>query len=505
VNPTTLKASYSPPASCKVYTPFSVAEAVIKATRPKPALSWLEPSAGRGAFLAALHGIGVSSDRITAIDLDPVPQRADRWANFHRGIDFLKWSGITTQRFDRIVGNPPYVPLDGLPRDERERITASSGLRGTGNLWAAFVVCSLKLLRAEGAFGMVLPAACEYANYAEPLRARLRNSFEALHVCRCSRPIFPDVEEGAVILIGLRYGKPNRLVARHECVDIRTLVESLSQIKNTKQRSRSKIPLQGTVGCHTVPFGALATVRIGAVTGDAGYFLMNESRRAELGLPRRATIPVVSKAQHLFVAELTEKRFFRLSKNGERVWLFRPLSRDVGHPRVQRYLNLKPAKRGCRKGRYKIKIRNLWYKTPLPRRPHAFVSGMSDLGPWLCFNKTPGVSATNTLYTVRFRSCLTASQRVAVALALLTSSAQSQIANKKRRYAGGLSKVEPCDLAQIRIPPPTQANGAIDTYRRAVRFLVEGDRKRATKLADDFFLRRGKAKVFSRAQVHADR
>ena len=38
-----------------------------------------------------------------------------------------------------------------------------------------------------------------------------------------------------------------------------------------------------------------------------------------------------------------------------------------------------------------------WYHMPMPSRPHGFVTGMSQHGPVICFNRMRGLSATNTL------------------------------------------------------------------------------------------------------------
>ena len=43
----------TPPASCKVYTPGDLAEAMVRALGDFPGATWLEPSHGNGAFVQA--------------------------------------------------------------------------------------------------------------------------------------------------------------------------------------------------------------------------------------------------------------------------------------------------------------------------------------------------------------------------------------------------------------------------------------------------------------------
>src|SRR5690242_14973426 len=104
-----------PPASCKVYTPADLAYAIVRALGDGTAELWLEPSHGKGAFVEAIAGVGVQRNRITAVDLDNKTEPADDLATTVRGVDFLRWASQTERRFDRIVGNPPFVSIAQLP------------------------------------------------------------------------------------------------------------------------------------------------------------------------------------------------------------------------------------------------------------------------------------------------------------------------------------------------------------------------------------------------------
>src|SRR5437588_305453 len=113
-----------PPESCKVYTPRPVADAMVQALRPDRDAIWLEPCVGRGVFLSALSSAGIARGKIVAVDLDPVECESDALGTTYRGVDFLSWSQGTRRRFDRIAGNPPYVPLSRLDLRLRETAVA---------------------------------------------------------------------------------------------------------------------------------------------------------------------------------------------------------------------------------------------------------------------------------------------------------------------------------------------------------------------------------------------
>src|SRR4051812_13938637 len=109
-----------PPDSCKVYTPRTLAEAMVMTVGVQRNAQWLEPSVGRGVFLDVLRTNNVPPRDIVAIDLDPEPSPLDLSATTLRSTDFLLWAHRTDMRFDRIIGNPPYLKLGSLPSTVRE-------------------------------------------------------------------------------------------------------------------------------------------------------------------------------------------------------------------------------------------------------------------------------------------------------------------------------------------------------------------------------------------------
>jgi hypothetical protein len=177
------------------------------------------------------------------------------------------------------------------------------------------------------------------------------------------------------------------------------------------------------------------------------------------------------------------KQWNQLKLGGNRVWLFNPSGQLAKHPKVRRYLALDAVEGGCNRRAYKISIREPWYRTPMPKVPDAFLSGMSQHGPWLCINEMKGLNATNTLYVVTFRT----RNREAWymwALTLLSSKAQRQIRRIGRRYADGLIKYEPGPLSKIKLPIVRIEADHKSLYIRAVDALLAGDKGTARDIAD---------------------
>lgn len=97
-----------------------------------------------------------------------------------------------------------------------------------------------------------------------------------------------------------------------------------------------------------------------------------------------------------------------------------------------------------------------------------------------------GLSATNTLYVVRFRKATTRPQKAAVGLGLLTTNVRAALSAAGRRYADGLLKYEPGDLKDIEVPVVTRLKGVTSRYRQVIAKLLDGDVQGAQRLADEW-------------------
>jgi hypothetical protein len=345
------------------------------------------------------------------------------------------------------------------------------------NYWYAFLCASLMLLRRGGNISFVLPSAWDYADYATPLRDLAPTLFRQFDVHRSERPLFKSVLDGCVVIVGRGYGLTQQVSRRFSYNSIEDLVSGLRST-NSRVAGRcihSKRLVSRPAGKQRF-VEDLIDIRLGGVTGDADYFLLSEKRRQELDLPLDALRPALSRARHLVAAEISHDTWQMLRETGERIWLFDPSEESFEHPAVQRYLELEEKDGGCRRGRYKIKSREPWYRTRLPESVDGFLSGMARSGPWLSFSTMPMLTATNTLYTFRFKVDLNMEEKATWALALLhgcTNNAERPVA---RRYADGLVKYEPGDIYRIPLTAGRGIKGAWQRYREAVDEMLRDKR-----------------------------
>lgn len=489
------------PRSCVVQTPGFLASAMVEALDGNNGHMWLEPCVGEGALLRALSTHGVTRNRIFGLDVDGRNQPNDRLARVRRGQEFLAWSQVTRQRFDRVIANPPYIAIERLSSKIRRsalnvKLSNEVKVDANANAWFAFLCASIKLLRQDGNLCFLLPAAWDYSNYAEPLRRTISEYFQTVHIFRTAAPIFraDKVEEGSIVLLAKKrltqrdHFGGTREQQRYEVDSIDELIEVLQDTPSKRRywnagRVASTITARETktIG-KTV--GDYISLRLGVVTGDSSYFLMTEGQRRERNLPLASVVPVLSRAKHLVSTRMTTAQWSNLRDSEQRIWLFSPPKKSIKNGAVQSYLRL--GRRGaCDINGLKVSIRDKWFRIPLPALPDGFMSGMSTTMPWLCFRRAPNLVATNTLYLVNFLDAqLSPTLRLAFAMALLTSDVREQLKRKGRTYAGGLLKHEPSDLLSVKLPPLENIATTWQKYNSAIAALQRGDEWTARSLAD---------------------
>lgn len=478
-----------------VYTPPALARAMVAALGDAPAARWLDPCVGKGVFLAALGEHGVGPERITALDVRARPEGNDSLGQTRRGVDFLSWVQDKSGQFDRVIANPPYIPLSKLGRMRRTTALAATRLAGLplsgrANYWSAFLVSATHALKLGGGMCFVVPAAWEYANYAESLRMLLPRYFAHIAVHRSARPLFASVAEGTIVIVAtgrrlVSTAGPGEVVTfSHESGE-ELVSHLLGQSTEVRGSHVDRGPRLFGIAPRTARAGDLLRIRLGGVTGKVAFFLLTDTQRLEYGLPKHVLRPVLTRARHLVAAEVTASAWNCLAKSDERIWLLRPTVRSSRHPSVQRYLRKLPA--AVRRKIFKLADRKPWYETPLPPKAHGFVSGMCTVQPWICLSGMEGLSATNTLYVIEFKRARTRDERAQVALSLLTTDVGEALKRIARRYPDGLLKFEPGDLSNLVLPVRDASKGAFAAYKMAVRFLLDGNPGRAHSIADEWF------------------
>ena len=106
------------------YTPEPMAEFILRwAVNGNKKLDILEPSCGDGRFLKQIKASNLDYNSITAVEIDPHEARKSDEVNLPRARilneDFFTFYNNTDERYDIIIGNPPYIRYQYFNKDQR--------------------------------------------------------------------------------------------------------------------------------------------------------------------------------------------------------------------------------------------------------------------------------------------------------------------------------------------------------------------------------------------------
>ncbi|MFX1253654.1 MAG: class I SAM-dependent DNA methyltransferase [Promethearchaeota archaeon] len=150
------------------FTPLEITQLMVNMISQSKDCSILEPCAGKGIFLKSLSEAGFRD--ITAIELDGTLENV---ANIDRlTMDFFDFP--VQNKFDVVIGNPPYVRWKNLPVEQREiwqqRSFWGKRMNGLTDILQPFIFKAVDHLKPEGELIFITPIFWLQTLYAAPLR-----------------------------------------------------------------------------------------------------------------------------------------------------------------------------------------------------------------------------------------------------------------------------------------------------------------------------------------------
>lgn len=453
----------------QVFTPETIAALMadwVMAPGPKRVL---DPAFGKGALAAACldkdRTVEVAGYEIDPIVLDDVPADIKEVATIQIG-DFLQVP--TTERFEAIIANPPYIrhrELNGHA-EVRMGLSHASGceIPKSANLYVDFLVKATLHLDDGGRAAYLIPAEWMSANFSAGLKKYLVDS-HFLHslvtFSNCSN-IFGDALTTASLVLLEKATEPIHQISSYfvqsiDATDVpRTLKDMGSVCKprnvSTRQlRAASKWEpiLRGDLidlPTGWITLGEVATTRRGIATGANAFFLISETLRDSAKIDPHHVLPCIGRSNDVEGLVFAQDDFEVLNRRDARVWL---VNFSTNLTEAEQTYVAKGESQEYHK-RYLTKSRRPWH-TMEQRNPApvwASVFGRGDLR--FVHNDAGARSLTNfhCVYPV------VGGRRFAKALvAILNSrSVRNLMISHQRGYGGGLNKFEPKDLLSIPIP-----------------------------------------------------
>jgi adenine-specific DNA-methyltransferase len=448
-----------------VYTPPRVATALARWAIRSPSDRALDPSCGEGVFLSAartrLVEIGARRPRYTGVDIDPQTAAAAGAICS----DFFEWVR-SAPKYDVVLGNPPFIRSHLF--SERSRMLAFAGmvqmrLRPSRlmSTWAPFLALSCSALSENGRLGMVIPEELLHVGYARELRRFLLNRFKRVIVCFPPNGIFPEVQQAVILLLCDNHGDGQAGLFTMEYSDLEernfeALRSAGAWAWNHKWthlfldlRQRDIVD-QCWQQLDWQPFRSYGRVEVGVVTGDNGFFIVNQERASQFD--KKHLVPIVTSARDLQGIKFTADDFRRVLSQNRPAFLLKVQEPPDKLPAGLRSY-LQSGELEHVNSRFKCRNREPWYAVPSVWESDALLLRQAGEMPRLV-HLSKRCTATDTIHRVWWNSPSHAKRQTG---GFMNSWTLLMAELTGRSYGGGVLELMPSEANQLPMPGPVDA------------------------------------------------
>jgi len=435
----------TPPELARVLAEFALRDA---------ADTVLDPGCGAGALLSAavdrlraLGAAGPLAGQVQGVEIDAAT--ADRAAGPDARITTADFLDLTPAgQVDAVIGNPPYLGYHRFGR-------AQPGLNGFASAWAAFAWRALDWLKPGGRLALVLPAEVMAAGYAAPLRRRLLARFGRVRLITFAIRTMPQAMADVLLLLAEGRGGTDtvEVIERHDAGDLADLDAGPVRRPPPERwrdaaladEAREILDRLAASGAF-VPLSRWGRVTLGAVTGDNGFFCLDDETAASL--PPADLEPILPPGRVALPAHAIDAATWDgWRRAGRRVWLFRP-SDDPGPAAGQRIAAGVSA--GIDRG-FKCRRRTPWWRVKLAGPPPGLIlAQIVHDRPRLLANPA-GVQPLNAHYGVALVPGADAGRLAAAAQGCVTRLSAERLGIA---YGGGMLKLSLRAAPALLLPGP---------------------------------------------------
>ena len=459
------------------YTPQKLADQIVKLTL-KNDMKILEPSCGDGSFLRSLKKIlnnrNYNIEKIDAIEY--IEEEADKSAKLVRDIenatvindDFYNFYINCEEKYNLIIGNPPYIRyqyLTAFQREKQAQVLIKNKMKSNRliNSWVFFLVACIELLEKNGIIAFVIPAEIMQVAYAEDLRKYLSKQLSKINIISFNELLFEDAEQEVVVLIGTKKDK------EEECLISNCLYDNIDDftkkynennldyekiltndkwtryylnerennvIENTRRDSRFR------------KIGDVGIVNVGITTGNNDYFSLDDKFVKKYDL-KKYTKPLIGRSSQTHGLVFNEIDWKKNVNKGVKAYLL-TINEDVNvedmSKEQQEYIKI-GEENNENKG-YKCRIRKKWYSVPSIWVQDAFLLRRSNVYPKFVLNGIDAVS-TDTMHRIKIKDEFD-NKKILLSYYNSISFAFTELCG--RSYGGGVLEILPKEAENIIIP-----------------------------------------------------
>ena len=481
------------------YTPVDLATFIARWVAGGDSKRVLEPSCGDGVFFEALASLDSSKSLEVAafeIDSNEAAKAASRAQTLRvkatvTSCDFLEWAHSQLKSkssgFDAVVGNPPFVRYQYLPKSFQLRAESVFHQLGCSftkhtNAWVPFVLASMELLRPGGRLGMVVPSEIIHVMHAQSLRSYLGSQCKRIVIIDPQTLWFRDTLQGAVILLAEKRYKATDMSQGLAILPVRDR-------EFLRQDSESLFQQATTLNGRTVNgkwtralldtstrdllddieandwvqrFSDIARVDVGIVTGANKFFLVPKATVEQFDLQDYAH-PMFGRSEHCPGILYNQQQHNANVANGKPtdfIWL---KDKAVSaNKRVKEYIEIGESQE--LHTRFKCRSRSPWYSVPSVYATDIGMLKRAHDAPRLILNEVKAFT-TDTAYRVQVSNVT----KEALVSGFLNSLTALSAELEGRHYGGGVLELVPSEIERLLVPQPPHLSIDLVALDKAVR------------------------------------
>ena len=439
-------------------------------------IHFLDPAFGTGSFYSALLNSSVASrvEEADGFEIDPHYGRPTQnlWADTRLNLSLTDFTKAKPHPCNFLICNPPYVRHHHLSADDKTRLREASHalgvkLSGLAGLYCYFMVLAHRWLQENAVAAWLIPSEFMDVNYGEAIKSYLLDNVTLVRIHRFDPN---DVQfADALVSSAIVWFKNTPPAANHRVqmtlggrLDTPLLSNDVPIEELRRESKWTRLPETGEL--HQDPEGGvrlrdLFNIKRGLATGDNSFFILNEERVAELGISHRFLQSILPSPRYLKQDEVqADEDGLPLLK--PRLFLINTKlpEEDLREADWKLAAYLESGKKTVAEA-YLCRSRKPWYsqETRPPAPILCTYMGRSDENGENTFrfilNHSKATAANVYLLLYPKATVANAMSLPGVAkqvFELLREIPMQHMRNEGRVYGGGLHKMEPRELANVR-------------------------------------------------------
>lgn len=469
-------------------TPYGLAQEIMSfglTLQDKKEISFLEPAFGTGAFYSALLSeCGKQAKSInTAIgielDKDFFSAAKDLWC--HTNISLINGDFTEIEPFEKVnllISNPPYVRHHYIEQEKKSKLLAMAQketgilLSGLAGLYCYFILAAHKWLAPDAICGWLIPSEFMDVNYGGQLKEYLLNKVHLLRVHRYNpaNSKFDDaLVSSCVVWFRNEIMKNNYDVEFSYGGTLEDPEVCRNVDRNTLEKSKKwthfptiSINTAQFQNVHTPILGDFFTIKRGLATGDNDFFILSKEQIEEFDLDMKFFTPILPSPRYLKCNEVFSDKYGNPRLDTQYFLLNCSLSEEevkTNYPSIWNYLS-----NGIdtTAQKYLCKNRKVWYhqesRTPTPFLCSYMGRKSSEHAAPFRFilNHTKAIVTNSYLMlypkTVLQEAIAQTPDMLYEVWNALHNITANDLESEGRVYGGGLKKIEPKELANVKCP-----------------------------------------------------